>query len=358
MNLLGRLIAREVLKNIAYVLLVLTSIFVLFDTILGASRGEYVGLGFEVVVSKALLRSPRALYDLLPLSSLTGCLLTFARLSINSEFAVMRTSGLSYKKISKVLTFTALVVMAFAIFVGEVVKPRASSALTAFSLSNEAGELVVQTFQSGSWFKDQNKIINARYISDNYDVRGVVVYQIDPDNRALEMIISSEQGRLSEVGVWSLDDVSVVAFDNDRVIKSKLERFDIKTSITHGVVNLIATDQESLSFLDLSKYINHLEANGEDTYSYRSTQWQRVGHLAIILTLILIGPLFVSSNSRGRQPSFWVFNGVLVGVGLYFFTQLSMAVGTLGRIAPPVYMLMPPALILFSAALYIKLKGE
>ena len=179
MTLLGRLISREVLKNIAYVLLVLTSVFILFDTIVGFSRGHYVGLSFEVIAFKTLLRSPRALYELLPLSSLTGCLLTFARLSINSEFAVMRSAGLSYKKISKVLTFTALVVMAFAIFVGEVVKPRASSALTAFSLSNEAGELVVQTFQSGSWFKDQNKIINARYISDNYDVRGVVVYQID-----------------------------------------------------------------------------------------------------------------------------------------------------------------------------------
>jgi LPS export ABC transporter permease LptG len=270
----------------------------------------------------------------------------------------MRISGLSYKKISKVLALTALVVIAFTIFVGEVVKPRASSALTAFSLSNEAGELVVQTFQSGSWFKDQNKIINARHISDNYDIHGMVVYQIDPDNRAFEMIISSEQARLFEDGVWALDDVSVVAFDNDRVIKSELEKLDIKTSITHGVVNLISTDQESISFLDLSKYINHLETNGEDAYSYRSTQWERVGHLAIIFTLILIGPLFVSSNSRGRQPSFWVFNGVLVGVSLYFFTQLLMAIATLGRIAPPIYTLMPPVLILFIAALYVKFKGE
>ena len=358
MTLIGRLIAREVLKNIAYVLLVLTSIFVLFDTILGASRGEYVGLGFEVILFKTLLRSPRALYDLLPLSSLTGCLLTFARLSINSEFAVMRISGLSYKKTFEILGLTALVVISFTILVGEVVKPRASKALTALSLSSEAGELVIQTFQSGSWFKDHSKIINARYISDKYDVRGVAVYQIEPQHRTLEMIISSKRARLLEDGVWSLNDVSIVTFDHGQVTKSELETLDIKTSITRSVVNLIATEQEAISFLELSRHIKHLEMNGEDAYLYRSTRWERVGHLAIISVLILIGPLFVSSNSRGRQVSFWVFNGVLAGVGLYFFTQLAAAMGILGRIAPPVYTLMPPALILFIAAIYIKFRGE
>jgi len=358
MTLVKRLISWEVLKNTAYVLLVLTSVFVLFDTIVGVSTGQYVGLSFEAIAFKTLLRSPRPLYELLPLSSLTGCLLTFARLSVNSEFAVMRTSGLSYKKICKVLAFTALIVMAFTIFVGEVVKPRAARALTAFSLSNETGEIIVQKFQSGSWFKDQDKIINARYISDNYDVRGVVVYQIEPNNRTLEMIISSEQARLSEDGVWSLDDVSVITFDNDRVIRSEFEALDIETSITHSVVNIIATDRDTISFQELSKHINHLEMNGEDAYSYRAMQWERVGHLAIILTLILIGPLFVSSNSRGHQPSFWVFNGVLVGVGLYFFTQLAGAMGTLVRLAPPVYTLMPSVLTLFIALLYVKFRGE
>jgi len=358
MTLIGRLITREVLKNIAHVLLVLTAIFVLLDTIVGVSKGEYAGLSFEVVVFKALLRSPEALYELLPISSLCGCLLTFARLSNNSEFAVMRISGLSHGKIFRILGLAALVVMAFTIFVGEFVKPRASKALTAFSLSNETGELVVQTFKSGSWFKDQSKIINARYISDDYDIHGVVFYQIKPDNRTLEMIISSDQAILYEDGVWSLTGASIVAFDNGQVIKSKLDTLDIKTSITHNVVNLIATDQQAISFMELSKYINHLEANGEDAYLHRSTQWVRVGHLAIISTLILIGPLFVSSNSRGRQVSVWVFNGVLAGVGLYFFTQLVAAMGTLGRIAPPIYTLTPSLLILLFAGFYAKFRGE
>jgi lipopolysaccharide export system permease protein len=354
MTIIGRLIAMEVLKNIVFVLIALTAVFMLFDTILRISDGDFVEGGIQTIAAMTIFRAPELVYELLPLSSLTGSLITFGKFSTNSEYAVMRISGLSNKTLCKILAVTALAVMAFTLIVGEVIKPKASKVLTEFSLSNEEGEFVVQTFQSGAWFKYKQKIINARYISDKYEIRGVSVYEIEPSDRTLKTIISSEYARLSKDGVWSLSDATITKFDNDLISRFEAENLNIRTSITQNVVNLLVADQDALSYLDLARHAEHLESNGEDAYSYRAAQWDKLGHLASILTLMLISPIFVGVNNRSRQLGFWIFNGILGGIGIYFLMELARAMGTLGRIMPVFYTLAPPGLILLIVGVLIR----
>jgi len=136
-----------------------------------------------------------------------------------------------------------------------------------------------------------------------------------------------------------------------------LESVEIITSITHNVLNLIATEEDALSFLELSRHVKHLEANGEDAYSYRVIQWKRAGHLIITSVLLLIGPFFVGANTRARQPSFWVFNGVLVGVSIYFLTRLIELVGTLERVPPAIYTFIPSLLVVTAIAALVKIRS-
>ncbi len=95
MRLLARYLGGQVVFASAFVLLALLVLFAFFDVIqeLGALGRNNYGLGQATVV--VLLNVPGHLYEILPVAALIGTLFALSRLVGNSEYAVMRVSGLS-----------------------------------------------------------------------------------------------------------------------------------------------------------------------------------------------------------------------------------------------------------------------
>ena len=95
MKLLARYLTSQVLAASALVLLGLLLLFSFFDVIdeIGSVGRNNYGLGQAAVV--VLLNVPGHLYEIMPVAVLIGTLLALSRLVGNSEYAVMRVSGLS-----------------------------------------------------------------------------------------------------------------------------------------------------------------------------------------------------------------------------------------------------------------------
>ena len=95
MRLLARYLSGQVLFAAGFVLLALLVLFAFFDVIqeLGSLDRNHYGLGQAAVV--VMLNVPGHLYEILPVAALIGTLFALSRLVGNSEYAVMRVSGLS-----------------------------------------------------------------------------------------------------------------------------------------------------------------------------------------------------------------------------------------------------------------------
>ena len=95
MRLLARYLAQQVLASSGFVLLALLVLFAFFDVMqeLSSVVLKNYALGQAGVV--VLLSVPGHLYEILPVAALIGTLFALSRLVGNSEYAVMRVSGLS-----------------------------------------------------------------------------------------------------------------------------------------------------------------------------------------------------------------------------------------------------------------------
>ena len=155
MRTLRQYIITEMLISIASVLFLFVALFFLFDLIQGIAEGGQSNIGISLTLFRSALEVPFWTYELVPLSALTGTLITLARFSSYSEYVVMRSAGVSLKSLILTLSIVALIVSSVTFFIGELIVPRAERVLQTIDVSSESEQHVIaQTFRSGHWIKD------------------------------------------------------------------------------------------------------------------------------------------------------------------------------------------------------------
>src|SRR6186713_2558473 len=162
MKTLQRYIGRDVLFATMLIFCALLALFAFFDLIheLGdVGRGDYT-------ISRALLfvtlNLPSRLYELFPVAALIGTLFAIAQLVANSEYTVMRASGMSLAQLAWSVLRVGIPLAAATFLAGEYVAPpaeRLAQTVRAVS-SGDTSRVVAQQFASGFWFKQDLTFVN------------------------------------------------------------------------------------------------------------------------------------------------------------------------------------------------------
>ena len=353
MRTLRKYIITEILISIFSVLSLFVSLFFLFDLIQGIAEGDQLNIGRSLTLFGSVLEVPSWAYELVPLSALTGTLTALARFSSYSEYVVMRSAGMSLKMLMMTLSVVALIVSSLTFLLGELIVPRAERALQTINASSQLEQHVIaQTFRSGHWIKDQDRIINVTRLTKNFELSGILIFEFDENDRSANRIIKAATGFIDE-NKWQLIDVQVTEIYPDRIERSSLSSLMLDTLINPKILNSLLVGETHLTYLELTRYIEHLENNGEDVYRYKSAQWSKISHLVTVFLLVFIAVAFVSFENRGRHAGFWIFIGTACGVGLYFMTQLISSIGAIARWHPAAHSLIPIVLILITAYSFV-----
>lgn len=353
MRTLRKYIITETLVSIGSVLFLFVALFFLFDLIQAIAEGKQSNMGIGLTLYGSALEIPSWAYELIPLSALTGTLTALARFSSYSEYVVMRSAGMSLKSLILILSVVALIVSTVAVLLGELIVPRAEKLLQSMNVSSGSEQHVIaQTFRSGHWIKDQDRIINVTRLTKNFELSGVLILEFDNNNRSVNRMIKASTGIIDE-NKWQLSGVHVTDIYSDRLVRSSTPSLTLNTLISPEILNSLLLGEAHLTYLELARYIEHLEINGEDVYRYKSAQWSKISHLITVFLLVLIAVAFISFENRNRHTGFWIFIGTSCGIGLYFMTQLITSIGTIGRWHPATYSLIPIVLILFGAYAFV-----
>src|SRR5688572_19354716 len=156
---------------------------------------------------------PTHAYELFPVVVLIGTLYVLAHLASNSEYTVMRASGLSPRRAAVILAKIGLAFVVLTFVIGEWVAPWSEEQAQKVKL-RAMSSMIGQDLQSGLWFKDEGSFINVREARQTNLLSGVRIYEFDSEYR-LRQITLAERAEYTGRGIWRLHDVAQTLFTKE-----------------------------------------------------------------------------------------------------------------------------------------------
>lgn len=343
-----KLIARYLLKEVAYgtgfvfvALLILFSFFDLINEFGSMGRGEY---GLSQVALYVLLSIPSHMYEIVPIAALIGTLFALSRLVMNSEFAVMRVSGISNWWLSVYLGIAGLVFALIALGVGEFVAPWSDQAAQKLKL-RATKSVVAQAFRSGLWVKDGNAFVNVREVQPDASLRAISIYEFN-SKWELVRITGAERGAWQRNQQWSLDKVTDTAFSPEGIqVRSEPTR-NWRSVLSPDILSVLLVAPEKMATPVLLKYIRHLKENRQKFSRYEMALWSKILYPLATPVMMLLALPFAFHSPRSGGINLKVFLGILAGLGFHLSNRLISHVGLLNDWPPMLTALAPPLIFL------------
>jgi lipopolysaccharide export system permease protein len=351
---LARYIAREIAGATLLVLAALLLLWIFYDLLQELGQLKQLNAAQYAILIAATI--PTHVYELLPIAALIGTLFALAQLSSNSEYGVMRTSGISVLQISSVVFGVGLVIACMVFVVGEYVVPHAEQLVQRVRAYAGARPFMVSAFQSGYWFKDGNTFINIGSVLPNGSLLSVRVYEY-ADSVTLSRSLIAESATFSAGQQWVLERVQDTRFAADGVQVSSPAKLPWTTVLTPNMLSVLQIAPERLSVDGLWEYINHLRINAQDSQRFQVALWGKFFYPLATCVLMLIALPFAQIQQRSGGVGARVFTGILLGLVFIIFNRLSSFLALLYNWPPFVGAVLPGALFL-SAAAYMMWRVE
>jgi len=331
---LSRYLARQVMLGIGIALFSLGAIALVIDAVELLRRASNHERGLGLVLFMAGLHLPFLLQKLVPFAVLFGTMLVFQRLTRTQELVAARAVGVS---VWQFLAPALLVAAGLGVFVVIAFNPLAAAMVARYEqleqihLSSRAS--LVSVSAGGLWLRQSDEdggevVIHARQmIREPPVLRHVTVFFFEDGDRFTER---ADAGRaLLEPGQWVLESPLIGTPDGGRQLR---ERLVIPTELTADRIQESFASPETLSFWDLPRFIESLEAVGFSAREHRM-YWHGLTALPLLLAaMLLIGTSFSLRLARRGRTGLLLAGGVATGFAFYILSDVVFAIGLAGRL--------------------------
>ncbi len=348
-NTLERYFARQIYGAVAFVLFGFLALFAFFDLIheLGdLGNGEY---HLRQIFLFVLLSAPAHAYELFPIVVLIGTLYVLAHLASNSEYTVMRGSGLSPARAGLTLVKIGSAFIIGTFVIGEWVAPHAEEAAQKVRL-RAMSSLIGEDLSSGLWFKDDRAFINVREARQAQRLEGVKIYEFDSTYR-LSAITAAQHGEYRGRGVWALLDVSQTKFTGDGPRLAHLAQTEWRSAVTPEMLDALIVKPERMSAWSLYKYTQHLAGNRQKTERYEIALWKKLFYPVATLVMMALALPFAYMQARAGMVGVKVFLGIMLGIFFHLLNSLFSHIGLLQNWPPFAAAAVPSAAFFLTAVM-------
>ena len=325
--MLFRYFAREILATSVLMLLALLALFFFFDFIKeldDLGRGNY---RLTAMMGYVALMLPSHAYVLLPAAGLMGTLFALARMSEQSEIAVLRASGLSLAQLALHVIGAGLVLAAATTLVGELVTPHTEEAAKGLRLK-ATRSIVAREFRSGFWVKDDRSFVNIQDVTPDTELLNVRIYEFDRAFR-LAAISRAEKGAYAGPNQWILSNVELTRFEGDHAVLQRLPQVTWSSVLTPDILSVLKIVPERMSASNLSAYIEHLRENKQKATRYEIAYWGKLFYPVAAVALMVLAIPFALASTRAGGVGLRILLGILIGMGFYNAGKLFSHMGLL-----------------------------
>jgi lipopolysaccharide export system permease protein len=368
MRTLRRYLWREIAAATTFVLLALIGLFALFDLINQLGDLGKSGYRLSHAVAFVALLTPARAYELMPIAALIGTIYALSKLAANSEFTIMRVSGMSTRRLASAVLQIGAVLIVFAYLFGEVVAPPAEDLAQRFKL-RATGAALAQEFRSGVWVRDVVKgvdgapdrlrFVNVDHVNTDATVDRWRIFEFDPDFR-LRSLSSAASGRYERGRGWILTDVvetripTLAGQDTGRLAqRTEVVREATRvwqSELTPEIFGVLLVQPERMEALSLMRYIRHLAENHQRTDRYEIALWKKLFYPLVIVVMMALALPFAYLHVRAGSVSLKISSGIMIGVLFYALNKLFSHLGLLNT-WPPIVIAAMPGLVALAFAL-------
>jgi len=329
MNMLSRHIVMHVLGGITIVLfafMALVSLFTLIDEL----GEDDAGYGALAAVQYVALTLPRRAYEMLPYAAFIGALLGLGQLATHSELVVMRASGYSTSRIFGSVCIPATLLLVCSYLLGEYVAPateeRATS-LKAIALQSSSDTLYID---GGHWYREGGLYVNVDGITDSGVLRGVVLYDLDADNR-LRNIKRADRAVYqpqapdapASAHIWRLLDVKETLFGADTNAVNQYAEYEWRSNADPRLLSARALlEPQRMSLRNLFYQVDYMQREGLSPVRYELALWSKLLQPFAVIGLCLLALGFILGPLRERGLGVRLSVGVIVGLLFKYLQDL------------------------------------
>lgn len=351
MRIIRRYLFREIVAATLLTLLALLGLFAFFDLLKqleDVGRGQY---RMPTAFLYVLLSLPGHVYEILPVAALVGALFALARLTAQSEYAVLRTSGVSMLRLAGTLAQIGLLFAAVTFVFGEYIAPASEAAAQRIRMRASA-YLIVSQFRSGIWAKDGNSFINVGLVTPDNTLLNISVYDFDDAQRLLSTSFAKKGVYLGD-NRWQLTEVARTHLAEGRAAVDQIPEMTWESVLTPSLLSVLLLTPEEMAATDLVQYIDHLKSSRQQTTRYEAALWSKLIYpFSVVLMMVLALP-FAHFQSRVTSVGAKIFTGILVGLTFFLMGRFFSALGALNNWTPFVSAAVPTLLFTLIAAAMI-----
>ena len=348
MRTLERYLARQIYGATAFVLLGFLGLFAFFDLIRELADLGKVEYHLPQVFSFVLLSMPTHAYELFPVVVLIGTLYVLALLASNSEYTVMRASGLSPRRAGLALAKVGIPFVVLTFVIGEWVAPWCEEQAQKVKM-RAMSSMIGQDLTSGLWFKDEGAFINVKEARQTNLLNGVRIYDFDADYR-LQRITLAERAEYAGKGSWRLTEVMRTHFTTEGPRIEKQPQLEWRSRVTPDMLDALIVRPERMSAWALHKYTEHLAGNRQRTERYEIALWKKLFYPLAALVMMALALPFAYMQARAGMVGVKVFLGIMLGIFFHMLNSLFSHIGLLQN-WPPLSAAIVPSLAFLMAAI-------
>jgi lipopolysaccharide export system permease protein len=301
------------------------------------------------VFTFVLLSMPTHAYELFPVVVLIGTLYVMAHLASNSEYTVMRASGLSPRRAGLILAKVGIAFVVLTFLIGEWVAPWSEEQAQKVKL-RAMSSMIGQDLESGLWFKDEGSFINVREARQTHQLGGIRIYDFDADYR-LRQITLAERAQYAGKGMWRLQETVQTQFTPEGPRTQRYPESDWRSRVTPDMLDALIVRPERMSAWALHKYTEHLQGNRQRTERYEIALWKKLFYPIAALVMMALALPFAYMQARAGMVGVKVFLGIMLGIFFHMMNSLFAHIGLLQNWPPLSAAIVPSAAFLAAAVL-------
>ena len=335
MRTLKRYIGLEVLLATLLIFVALLMLFAFFDLIheLGdVGRGGYT---ISAALLYVALHLPGRLYELFPVAALIGTLFAISQLVANSEYTVMRASGMSLVQLGWAVLRVGIPLAAATFLAGEYVAPPAERLAQTVRVASlgDPSRLVSPQFQLGFWFKEDLTFVNIRSVLANMTLLGVRIYEFDRDLHLIAIRVA-DSGRFVGDGRWELENVKTTEIGASGTRVTSAPSLVWQTLLRPSILNVYQVAPERLDLNALYDNIRVLNANSQKTSRFEIAFWNKVLYPGAVLVMMVLALPFAHFQRRQGGIGIRIFVGTMLGLTFFLVGRLFSNLGLLNDWPP------------------------
>ena len=337
MSLLSQYLMRTILASTALVLVVLLAIAGLFEFIaeLDDIQGDYQTP--QAIVYTAL-RLPNLAFEMLPVAVLIGSLLGLGALASSSEIIVMRSAGLSVRRLAGMVALSGAVLLVATGLIGEFIGPPLD--FYARDMRMEARYQKDDDLGQSAWVKDGPVYLHLQRVNAEFEFGTIYLFRFNDENE-LAAIAQAENSGIDEQDNWILENLRETRFRDDgvQVVESSVavESFEVNSELLGSSL----VKPLSLSARGLLIYIDYLKRNNLDASQYESEIWNRASRTLTVLVMPVLALAFVFGSLRSGGAGGRLVIGVVIGLAYYLASETLANSGQVFNLNPVIVNWLP-----------------